>query len=236
MARRKTKNAAAILHNRYVKDDPERKAALEAERVHAEVARMIYDLRKNAGLSQQELAELVDTKQSVISRLEDADYEGHSLSMLQRIAEALEQKVTVEMTAKDPDVGTVREAFHLFAQMLRRARGLTVERLAKEVDIDRGELSAMERNPNYRPTPLAIHKLSNFYRVPERRMLVLAGAVKDVPEDVVEQASRFAAQSESFAKLTREEKKALDQFISFLRTETAPKEFTDGRGDDTRNR
>lgn len=228
MVKGKTSNAVAILHNRYVKDDPERKAALEVERVHAEVARMIYDLRKNAGLSQQELAELVDTTQSVISRLEDADYDGHSLSMLQRIAAAMEQKVTVEMTAKDPQVGTVREAFHLFVQMLRRGKGLTIERLAKQLDIDSGELSAMEQNPNYRPTPLVIHKLSKFYKVPERRMLVLAGAVKEVPEDVVEQASRFAAQSESFARLTNEEQKALDQFISFLRTETAPGESTDG--------
>jgi transcriptional regulator with XRE-family HTH domain len=220
MIKRKTKNAVTILHNRYVKDDPERKAALAAEHVHAEVARMIYDLRKNAGLSQQELAKLVDTTQSVISRLEDADYDGHSLSMLQRIAEALEQKITVEMTAKDPDVGTVREAFHKFVQMLRRGKGLTLERLAKQVGIDCGELSALERNPNYRPTPLVIHKLSKFYKVPERRMLVLAGAVKQVPEDLVEQASRFAAQSDSFARLTSEEKKALDQFIAFLRTET----------------
>ena len=36
--------------------------------------------------------------QSVISRLEDADYEGHSLTMLSRIASALNQKLTVAMT------------------------------------------------------------------------------------------------------------------------------------------
>ena len=42
--------------------------------------------RTEAGLSQKELAEMIGTTQSVISRLEDADYEGHSLSMLSRIA------------------------------------------------------------------------------------------------------------------------------------------------------
>ena len=98
----KTSDAAEILRNRYVKDDPERKASVEAERVNAQVARMIYDLRNDAGLTQKELAELVGTTQSVISRLEDADYEGHSLSMLNRIAEALNQKMTVLMTAKQP--------------------------------------------------------------------------------------------------------------------------------------
>jgi transcriptional regulator with XRE-family HTH domain len=98
----KTSDAVRILRNRYVKDDPQRKASVEAERVNAHVARMIYDLRNDAGLTQRELAELVGTTQSVISRLEDADYEGHSLSMLSRIAEALRQKMTVAMTPKDP--------------------------------------------------------------------------------------------------------------------------------------
>ena len=217
---KKTTDAVAILHNRYVKDDPERKASLEAERVNADVARMLYDLRKNAGLSQSELAQLVGTTQSVISRLEDADYEGHSLSMLQRIAEALEQKVTVEMTANDPAVGELQFAFHLSVQMLRRAAGYTVDQLAKKLDIDRDEVVMMERGTAYRPTPLVVHKLSKFYRVPERQMLVLAGAIREIPEGVRERASRFAAQSESFAKLTKEEKKALDEFMSFLRHET----------------
>ncbi len=98
----KTSDAVKILHGRYVKDDPERKASLEAERVNAEVAQLIYERRKEVGLTQGELADLVGTTQSVISRLEDADYNGHSLSMLNRIARALNQKLTVVMTAADP--------------------------------------------------------------------------------------------------------------------------------------
>ena len=39
----------------------------------------------NAGLSQKELAALIGTTQSVISRLEDSDYGGRSLTMLERI-------------------------------------------------------------------------------------------------------------------------------------------------------
>jgi len=96
----KTTDAVRILHGRYVKGDPERKASVESERVNAEVARLIYDRRTEAGLSQQELADRVGTTQSVISRLEDADYDGHSLTMLTRIAEALKQKLTVVMTAR----------------------------------------------------------------------------------------------------------------------------------------
>ena len=98
--RRKTSDAARILLRRYVGDDAERKASLERERVNAEVARTIHELREQAGLSQKELAARVDTTQSVISRLEDADYEGHSLSMLNRIAKVLNQEIQVVMRPK----------------------------------------------------------------------------------------------------------------------------------------
>jgi len=98
---RKTSNAVWILHRRYVGEDAQRKASLEQERVNAEVARTIYELREQAGLSQKELAERVDTTQSVISRLEDADYDGHSLSMLNRIAKALNQQVQVIVRPKE---------------------------------------------------------------------------------------------------------------------------------------
>jgi len=59
------------------------------------VARMIYEARAEAGQSQQALADFVDTKQQVIARLENADYDGHSLTMLQRIAEALGKKISL---------------------------------------------------------------------------------------------------------------------------------------------
>ena len=79
---------------------------------------------------------------------------------------------------------------------------------------------SMERNPGYRPSPLTLHKLSRFYDIPEKRLLVLAGAVRDVPQAFCEQASRFAAQSESFANLTAEEKKALDEFMRVLKSDS----------------
>ena len=94
---RKTTDAVEILHRRYVKGDPRREVALQAERVNAEVAAIVHDRRTEAGLTQEELAELVGTTQSVISRLEDADYEGHSLSMLQRIATALRMRLKVSL-------------------------------------------------------------------------------------------------------------------------------------------
>jgi ribosome-binding protein aMBF1 (putative translation factor) len=62
------------------------------------VAQMIYDARTEAGLSQRELAQAVGTTQSVISQLESAEYKGHSLTMLERIAKALNRRLEVRMT------------------------------------------------------------------------------------------------------------------------------------------
>jgi ribosome-binding protein aMBF1 (putative translation factor) len=97
-SRKKTKtvtDAVEILHRRYFEGKPEMSAILEVERSKAEVARLIYDLRAQAGLTQKELAARVGTTASVISRLEDADYNGHSLSMLRRVARAVGQRVQI---------------------------------------------------------------------------------------------------------------------------------------------
>ena len=60
-----------------------------------EVAQQLYALRERHALTQKELASLVGTTQSAIARLEDANYEGHSLSLLTRIASAVGERVRV---------------------------------------------------------------------------------------------------------------------------------------------
>ena len=90
------------LHDRFVGDDPERVASLERAIADAEVATSIFELRTEAGLSQREMAARVGTSASVISRLEDADYDGHSLSMLRRIAAAVGRRVVVNFPTIEP--------------------------------------------------------------------------------------------------------------------------------------
>lgn len=216
---RKKADAVSILHRRYIGGDAERRASLQEERVNGEVARMIYDLRNEAGIKQKELAELIGTTQSVISRLEDSDYNGHSLSMLSKIAKALNKRLNVTMTAKDKKNEEIRFVFQEVACGLRKERGLGIDQFADEAGIDRGDVIAMERHPGYKPSPLVIHRLSEFYDIPQKRLAVLAGAIKDLPPEMEAEASRFAAQSESFSKLTEEERETLDEFVRFLRSE-----------------
>ena len=97
MARKRkvTNDAVEILHRRFYAGRPKRIAELEKARANDDIARRIFVLRTKAGLTQKELGSLVGTTASVICRLEDADYEGHSLAMLRRIAIALKRRVEV---------------------------------------------------------------------------------------------------------------------------------------------
>ena len=103
---KKTTDGMKILDS-MIGDDAELREMCEQSTVNAHVAQLIYDARSSAGLSQKELAEMIGTTQSVISRLEDADYEGHSLSMLSRVAQALDRQVKIDLV---PIVPSLEEA------------------------------------------------------------------------------------------------------------------------------
>jgi DNA-binding XRE family transcriptional regulator len=101
--KRVTRDALEIIDHLYYDGRPERLAELEEAIENDRIARTIYKLRTKARLTQRELAALVGTSTSVICRLEDADYEGHSLTMLRRIAKALNRRLEVRflpLTAK----------------------------------------------------------------------------------------------------------------------------------------
>jgi len=98
-----TTDAVKILHKRYIKGDKKRLKSLQKERENMNIAEQIYTIRTQAGLSQKQLADLIGTTQSVVSRLEDADYDKHSLAMLRRVGAALKQRVQVQFVPEDKD-------------------------------------------------------------------------------------------------------------------------------------
>jgi transcriptional regulator with XRE-family HTH domain len=225
MKTNKDKDAVKILHGRFIKDDAARHASLERERVNAQVARTIYELRQDAGLSQGELAKMIETTQSVISRLEDADYEGHSLSMLQRVAKALNSRLSVTLKKDDPKVTIMRYAFGELMKKLRLERGWSVDQFVKKTGIAQEEVLAIERDLSYRPSPLILYKIGEFYKIPHQKLAILAGAIKPAHHNnIVEYASRFATQSGSFSNLEPDERRILNEFVKFLKEEINPSE------------
>ena len=92
--------------------------------------RLNTDAEIAAGLPQAQLAKLVGTTASVICRLEDSDYEGHSVAMLRRIATALDRRVEIRFLPL-PKSAQVAAAWtfnrllkELFARQMRRRKRL----------------------------------------------------------------------------------------------------------------
>src|SRR5438045_1727466 len=94
-ARRSTSDAVEILEKVFVGKDPARREAADKALEDAIVGGLIYEARRRAKLTQKQLADLIGSDQAVISRLEDADYEGHSLTMLRRIARAVGKRLDI---------------------------------------------------------------------------------------------------------------------------------------------
>lgn len=99
--------------DRYLEEqlkDPEFAERFEDAGEAWDVAMRLAELRQRAGLSQKELARKLKTSQQNISRLESPSYEGHSLSMLRRVAEALgaSVRVTFELSSQ-ANAGVLRE-------------------------------------------------------------------------------------------------------------------------------
>ena len=65
-----------------------------------DIAFQVYDLRKKAGLTQKQLADLVDTKQSNIARLESADYTAYTFKTLGKITKALKARLEIRIVPK----------------------------------------------------------------------------------------------------------------------------------------
>src|SRR5580658_6973340 len=79
-------------------EDPIFAARFEQAGEAWDVALQLAALRQKAGLSQKDLARKLKTSQQQISRLESPSYEGHSLSMLRRVAKALGATVLVTLS------------------------------------------------------------------------------------------------------------------------------------------
>ena len=75
--------------------------ALERGDMDAYRAWMIKEARFAAGLTQDELAKLMDTSQPAIARLEDPKYSGQSLDTLMKIAKVLGMRLQPPMFVPD---------------------------------------------------------------------------------------------------------------------------------------
>lgn len=77
--------------------DPVYRRQFSRASVSADIARQLIALRKLRGMTQDEVAELAQTKQSAISRSESANYHGMSIATLTSIASAMNGRVIIQI-------------------------------------------------------------------------------------------------------------------------------------------
>lgn len=100
--KQRSTSAREILHRRVYQGKPDRQDELDRTRREMALGMKIRRIREEAGLTQQELAAMIGTQPSAISRIEDADYDGHSVPLLERVAEALDMRLIIDFEHKNP--------------------------------------------------------------------------------------------------------------------------------------
>jgi transcriptional regulator with XRE-family HTH domain len=107
----------------WIGDDKGFRREIAESALHNAAAQLVYDARSSLGWTQAQLAQRVGSRQSVISRIEDSDYHGHSLSMLQRIAFEMGLEVDIRFRKNRQVLGALPKsmAAELSAERVRNS-------------------------------------------------------------------------------------------------------------------
>lgn len=104
-----------------------------------------------------------------------------------------------------------------FMHMLRIDKRLSIEQLAEKLNVDHEQLFLIERKIGYKAPPRTLSLLATFYNLPLNGLLQLAGVVRDMDKKIEKDIVRFAAESDSFEKLSKEEKALLNNLVKVIR-------------------
>ena len=107
-------------------------------------------------------------------------------------------------------------AFGRFVNLMRRQRGMSLEQLADDADVDMADLVEIERDPNHRPELRTAYQLANYFDVSQAGLMQVAGLAAAKDAKLFNEGVRFAARSEPTAALTPEEGAALEAFVAVL--------------------
>jgi HTH-type transcriptional regulator, competence development regulator len=134
-----------------------------------------------------------------------------NLQMLEAERATHEHVLTAHAEVENP-----RPAFGRLINLWRRKKGLRMDQLADRARIDMGELVAIEHDIHYTPEPRTVYQLAKILGLSIKRMLQLSGNAIVRDSTLGQEAVRFAARSESVEKLTKDEHRALEEFVKFL--------------------
>ncbi len=121
-------------------------------------------------------------------------------------------------TRPDSDeLETDASMFMRLITLLRKRDKLSIERFAQKADIDILDALQIEGNPNYRPSPRTVHKISEIFKMPSNALFQLSGVTENrdytTPGNLLPFAACTTGKTE---KLTKEELVALEQFVAII--------------------
>jgi len=154
----------------------------------------------------------------------DARFEDRpSREWLRRMAELEDRCESVTAGGLAHDLGMLEAAlseepwlFGRFIQFARRARHLSVEKLAEQADIDIAEILGIECGANMKPAPRTVHKLAQTLGLSSGKLMELCGLAEPQDEGLRLAALRFAARSEPVTELSAAEREAFEEFVKVL--------------------
>lgn len=143
-----------------------------------------------------------------LEHCDDADVGAGGTSMEQFKREIELRTVTPAVLINVPtELGKV-------VRFVREQKGWTVSELAELADIDEAELSALETQENFNPTPRTVTQLADVCHFSRTRFVSLANHRRTVA--VNENTLRFAASSKSTETVSDEEYEAIRVLVETL--------------------
>ena len=121
---------------------------------------------------------------------------------------------TASVAASDEEGPNI--AFGRFVSLMRRRRGLSLEKLADDADVDMTDLVEIESDPHHKPELRTAYQLANYFNVPRSGLLQVAGLTAPKDARLFDAAVRFAVRSEPMTALTPEDGAALESFVAVL--------------------
>jgi hypothetical protein len=85
-----------------------------------------------------------------------------------------------------------------------------------KIDVDLAELLKIETDDHYTPAIHTVHQIAEFLKIPEKKLMALAGLLRVKDAQFQNAALKFAARSEPVEKLSQEEQSALEEYVKFL--------------------
>lgn len=154
------------------------------------------------------------SKEELVEALGEEEFVAEAERGRDLVLQAL-QKAGFGAVAEDTAL-QLHQGLGTMLKLLKRRDGLSDAKLAEEARIDEEELRRITLDPIYEPSPRTIYRLEQFFDLPKRSIAILAGAVKVEDSAFTHDVVQFAAKSASIGRLTREERRHLNQFVKLL--------------------